>query len=163
MRDPALPLPCPPERPTREQVEGELARIADPLVCSDELHRLLAAEVRALHADMDRHQATLIEALELDPGMSWDDIAAYARKRIASHRMANATVARRTVQLAEAMEHPDATWPQALRLAIATRDQLTDAGNRRTLGGTTRPTTPDWDGQTHPHAAADTPLDGGAG
>lgn len=35
-------------RPTREQVDYELARVDDEYVCSDDRHRLLVAEIRAL-------------------------------------------------------------------------------------------------------------------
>ncbi len=43
-----------PDRPTREQVDAELARVDDKFVCNDDGHRLLAGEVRALRADVER-------------------------------------------------------------------------------------------------------------
>lgn len=47
-------MTAPTPRPTREQVDAELARVANPYVCSDDLHRLLAAEVRALRTELKR-------------------------------------------------------------------------------------------------------------
>ncbi len=41
-----------PDRPTRSKVNTEPARVDDPLVCSDDRHRFLAAAVRALRAEL---------------------------------------------------------------------------------------------------------------
>lgn len=40
-------------RPTREKVDADLARVADPNTCTDDLHRRLAAQVHSLRVDLD--------------------------------------------------------------------------------------------------------------
>lgn len=46
-------MTSPSPSPTREEVDAELARVDDPYVCTDDRHRLLAAGVLALRAELD--------------------------------------------------------------------------------------------------------------
>lgn len=84
-----------------------------------------AEVVRAVRTARER----LIEALDLgDRGgggeWTWDDIVAYINKARGTARMTLAMVRRHTTELADAVGHPDpdnATWPEALRAALAAR------------------------------------------
>jgi hypothetical protein len=59
--------------------------------------------------------AELIRVLELDDDATWADIVYYAAKAKSSLRMSNATISRRTGQLAVLLGLPvGPTWPQAI-------------------------------------------------
>ena len=45
-------MTAPDERATRDQVDAALARVGNEYVCTDDLHRILAAAVRALRAEL---------------------------------------------------------------------------------------------------------------
>lgn len=65
----------------------------------------------------DEARAELIKVLELNDDMPWEDIVYYAAKVKTSLRMSNATVQRRTEQLAAALGMPVGTsWPAALSM-----------------------------------------------
>lgn len=90
-----------------------------------------------LHADMelDERKALMVDALDLgDQGVmgqpwDWDSVAAYARKRVGTTRLALATVKRRTGHLADALALPaDTAWPFMVRRVRAYRENVTTGG-----------------------------------
>jgi hypothetical protein len=71
------------DRPTREQVDADLARVADPDTCTDGLHRRLAAEVLDLRTELEAARVASeqiaewrsAEQAELERLRSDDDLA----------------------------------------------------------------------------------------